>query len=66
MTSEDVYWNIQNVKFKSFFLSRNAFIFFFPYVYHRSLLFVFFLNFKMELDGQNTKVSTHPLFIDYG
>jgi len=33
-TSEDVSWNIQNVKIKSL----NAFIF--PYVYHRSLLFV--------------------------
>ena len=37
ISSEDVCWNIRNVKLK-FFLSRNAFIF--PYVYHRSLLFV--------------------------
>ena len=37
-TSEDVCWNIRNVKTKPFFDSRNAFIF--PYVYHRGLVFV--------------------------
>ena len=37
-TSEDVCFNIRNVKFKFSFRSRNALIF--PYVYHRSSLFV--------------------------
>ena len=53
ITSEDVCWNIQNVKFKSFSLQKLMRLYIYHYVYHCGLLFGF-CNY-----GSKTKTQLH-------